>query len=337
MKAKKMNAKLKDIAKELNLSVSTVSRVVNGKDRVAPNTRSRVLNALRNCDYRPNEIARSLRSRVVKTIVIVIPDIANNFYASVIKGAQAVCRESEYSVMVCNTDGNELLEQEVLSALHRQQISGMILASVISSPEMVQHFREEGLQVVFVDNIPPATQSYDSVTINNVAAAQTLTRRMIERGYTRIGLITGALEQSSGSERLDGYMRALENADIPYDEQRVVEGDFTVESGYYGMKKLLVQNDGLRAVIVCNNFMAYGVIKAIRESHLAVPHDIAVAAFDVVDESGLIYPQITSINQPAMEIGEKAAQILLLKLSSPEQNTYNNIFLDTFFSPGESW
>jgi len=332
-----MNVKLKDIAAELNISVSTVSRVVNGKDRVDPDTRRRILDALKSHNYSPNEVARSLRLRVVKTIAIVVPDIANNFYASIIKGAQGVCREKGYSVIVCNSDGSKAQEQEVLYALSRQQVAGMILASVSTSSEHPHAFSERGFRVVFVDNIPPVTQSYDSVTINNVAAAHTLTRQLIERGYRKIGFITGDLEQSSGNERLSGYISALRDCDIPYEERRVTSGDFSMKSGYEAMRELLARDAGLDAVIVSNNFMTYGAMKAIAEAGLSVPGDIAVAAFDVVDESELIHPKITSINQPATEIGEQAAKILLRKLSAPEQGVHTNLLLDTVFSPGESW
>ncbi|MEI6102191.1 MAG: LacI family DNA-binding transcriptional regulator, partial [Eubacteriales bacterium] len=157
-----MIPKLKDIAKELNLSVSTISRVVTNKDRVDAKTRERVLQALDSYGYKPNEIARSLRLRTAKTILIVVPDIANNFYASIIKGAQMVCRENGYAVMVCNTDENKDLEREVLSGFPNMQISGMILASVNMSAELVQRFKKEKMRVVYVDNMPPASQSYDA-------------------------------------------------------------------------------------------------------------------------------------------------------------------------------
>jgi DNA-binding LacI/PurR family transcriptional regulator len=332
-----MRAKLKDIAKELNLSVSTISRVVNGKDRVDPQTRRTVLKALENYGYKPNEIARSLRLRTAKTIVIVVPDIANNYYASIIKGAQAVCRKNGYSVMVCNSDENRVQEREILSAFPNQQIAGMILASVDSSANLVQHFQKEGMPVVYVDNMPPATQSYDSVAINNVATAYTLTQKVIERGYSKIGFITGDLEQSSGSERLAGYKQALQDAAVAYDEKRVAIGDFKMQSGYRGMSQLLEKGGKLDAVIVSNNFMAYGAIKKIREAGLAIPEDIAIAAFDLVDETELIYPKVTSINQPATEIGECAADILLMRITTQPDGTYNKRFLDTIFLPGESW
>ncbi len=331
-----MPAKLKDIAAELNLSVSTISRVVNGKDRVDPGTRQRVLSALEDHDYKPNEIARSLRLRTVKTIVILVPDIANNFYASVIKGAQAICHESGYSLMVCNSDESKELEREVILRLAGQQYAGLVLASVDCSADIAQHLKEQRIPVVYIDNIPPATTNYDSVTINNLAASYALTKKMIERGYTNIGFITGTLEQSSGSERLEGYKLALRDAGLEYKEDSVAIGDFKMRSGYDGMKRLLEISKNLDSVIVSNNFMAYGAVKAVREAGLSIPGDIAFAAFDVVDETELISPKITSINQPASEIGERAAGILLRRITAQAKG-YSNILLDTLFSSGESW
>lgn len=332
-----MAIKLKDIAAELNLSVSTVSRVVTGKDRVHPETRQKVLEALECHNYKPNEIARSLRLRIAKTIVVVVPDIANNFYASVIKGAQGVCREGGYSLMVCNTDENKQTEQQIIDELPDQQIAGVILASTDSSAKLVQHFKAKNMPVVFVDNIPPSTQSYDSVTINNVAASYALTQKMIERGYREIGFITGSLEQSSGSERLKGYKTALLDAGLPCQETRVASGDFTMQSGFDAMNTLLQTGSRLDAVIASNNFMAYGAIKAIRDAGLRIPQDMALAAFDVVDETALISPRVTSINQPASEIGVQAARILMQRITVPSDITHTNLLLDTIFVPGDSW
>ncbi|MDD4495523.1 MAG: LacI family DNA-binding transcriptional regulator [Eubacteriales bacterium] len=331
-----MPTKLKDIAAELNLSVSTISRVVNGKDRVDKKTRERVLKALDKYGYRPNEIARALCLQTAKIIVVLVPDIANNFYATVLKGAQAVCQKSGYSLNVINTDENKQTEWEAISGFTNQLYAGIIIASVDNSTKLVQYLRQQELPVVFVDNIPLSTLNYDSVTINNVSAAYDLTMRMVKRGYKRIGFISGNLEQSSGNERLKGYKQALSDADLPYDEARIVKGDFKKKSGYDGMKTL-IERSVLDSVIVCNNFMTYGAIKAIREAELKIPEDIAVAAFDVVDESELICPKITSIYQPAMEIGECAAEILLNRIKSKHDGIYNNRLLDTTFYAGDSW
>lgn len=331
-----MAVKLKDIATELNLSVSTVSRVATGKDRIHPDTRMRVLEALEHHNYRPNEIARSLRLRTAKTIVIVVPDIANNFYASIIKGAQAVCRERSYSLMVCNTDERKDLEHQVIAGLP-MQIAGIILASTDSSAKLVQHFKKIKMPVVFVDNIPPATQSYDSVTINNVAAAYTLTKKMIKRGYKHIGLITGTLDQSSASERLEGYKNALQDSGIAYDDTIVANGDFKIQSGYDAMNTLLNIGSKIDAVIASNNFMGYGAIRAIKEAGMSIPRDIAMAAFDFVDETELLSPKITSINQPAAEIGVQSARILMKRITAKNDLTHTNLLLDTFFLPGDSW
>jgi len=332
-----MQVKLKDIAKELNLSVSTISRVVNGKDRVDSKTRKKVLKALENYDFKPNEIARSLRLRSTKTNVVIVPDIVNNFYASLIKGAQQVCHESGYSLMVCNTDEDKNIEKNVISNLLNQQIAGIILASVDGSETLVEYLQRYRMKVVYVDNMPHTKLQYDSVTINNLETAYTLTKKMIERGYSNIGFITGTLEQSSGSERLEGYKKALQEANLIYDNKKIAIGDFKKASGYNGMKELLKNNDKFDAIVVSNNFMAYGAVKAIRESNLSIPEDIAIAAFDVVDQTGLITPKITSINQPATKIGKRAAEILLNKLTKDNDKMHSNIILNTIFSPGESW
>ncbi|HBR02030.1 MAG TPA: LacI family transcriptional regulator [Ruminiclostridium sp.] len=329
--------KLKDIAKELNLSVSTISRVVNNKDRVDPKTREKVLEMLKNYDYKPNEVARSLRLRDVKTIGIVIPDITNSFYASVIKGAQAVCRTNEYSMIVCNSDEDGELEEGALELLLQKQVSGLILSSVGNSFKLVQRLQGNGVPAVYIDNMPPPMHTCDSVSINNVAAAYKITNVLIEKGYKKIGIITGPIHQSTGSERLSGFKQAMANAGLELAEEWVAEGNFKIDSGLSHMRRILKMPVRPEAMVIANNYMAYGAITALREAGLKIPKDMAVVAFDAIDETGLLVPRITAINQPSYEIGRISAEIIIKKLTgSTNKKVYENIILEPELYLGSS-
>lgn len=333
-----MNAvKLEDIAKMLDISVSTVSRALSGNGRVGAKTRERVLKAVRESDYTVNAVARSLRLRDAKNIGIVVPDITNIFFSTVIKGAQQVCRENGYTLMVCNSDENADYEDEALHMLLEKQVSGLILASVGGGAEVVRQYDRLGVPVVYIDNIPENVEVRDMVSIDNHAAAYDLTQAMIDRGYRDVGMITGPRSQSTGLLRYQGFVKALENAGIPLRTEWVREGDFRMESGYARMKELLQLSPRPRAMIFGNNYLAYGAMNAIREAGLSVPGDIAVASFDAKDHTGLITPLITSINQPVQQIGEQAAEIIFSRLSGEDENPSIEIMLEPSFMAGGSW
>ncbi|MEA4897871.1 LacI family DNA-binding transcriptional regulator [Bacillota bacterium Meth-B3] len=334
-----MNAvKLEDIAKKLGLSISTVSRALSGNGRVGEKTRRRVLEAVKESDYTVNAVARSLRLRDAKNIGILVPDITNSFFASVIKGAQGACRENSYTLMVCNSDESPEIEEESLRTLLEKQVSGLILATVSNRPEGVLPYRRLNTPVVFIDNLPSESHAADFVSIDNRAAAYRLTREVLARGYRRIGMITGPLTQSSGRLRLRGYKDALKEAGVAPEKNWVVEGDFRFASGYAHMRAVLLREDRPEAMLIANNYMTYGALNAVREMGLEVPRDIAVAAFDAEDHSGLIVPLISCINQPAFEIGFQSAQIILRKLSGKTEPTQtHHIVLEPTLSDGNSW
>ncbi|HWR22067.1 MAG TPA: LacI family DNA-binding transcriptional regulator [Feifaniaceae bacterium] len=329
--------KLTDIAKELGLSVSTISRVVNGRDRVDPHTRQMVQRALREHAYEPNEVARSLRLKDAKTIGIIIPDITNTYYSAVIKGVESVCREYGYSALVCNTDESTEREEDALKLLLKKQISGLVIASIGKNEELLQSYVSTGVPVVCFDNILPDFSGADCVSIDNIAAARRLTQELLARGYKKIGMIAGPLNQSTGIDRLRGYQQALEGAGIPAAESWIGEGDFKMQSGYEQMCRILMLPRRPEAVVVANNYMAYGAIRALRESEYRIPEDMAVAAFDCIDDTGLISPRISSVVQPAVEIGAQAARLIMERILEKIEGRYAFITLQPQMQPGESW
>ena len=329
---------LKDIAEELGLSVSTVSRAINNTGRMSEKTRKKILEAVERYNYIPNDIARSLRLKNGSSVGIITSDITNNFYANVVKGAQSVLRENDLTLFVCNSDEDPQLEEEALATLLSKQISGLILASVGGNSEGIQQLYQLGIPVVFIDNIPNDQEKYDSVSIDNVNAAIKLTEQLIGRGYKDIGMITGALNQSTGYDRLKGFKIAMENASLPIIEDWIIKGDFKKFSGRQAMKQLLALNSPPKAVVIANNYMAYGAVSALRKQKLTIPQDMALVAFDAIDDTGLISPKITSMNQDSVEVGIQAATILLDKIKNKQPKcVYQNLILKPSLYDGESW
>ena len=331
------SVKLEDIANQLGLSISTVSRALSGNGRIGKETRERVLAEVHKSDYTVNAVARSLRLKNARNIGIIVPDITNSFFASVIKSAQHVCRSNGYTLMVCNSDESAEYETESLHSLLEKQISGLILSSVCSSDELMRHYESLNTPVVFIDNVPNECDKCNVVSIDNYAAARQITQALIDRGYTCIGMISGPRSQSTGLLRYNGFCDAISAANLPLRAEWIAEGDFKMESGYTCMKALLALERRPRAMIFANNYIAYGAINAIRDCGLRIPSDIAVASFDAVDDTHLITPLITSINQPADQIGKCAAEILFRRFASETKELCENIVLQPSFINGQSW
>jgi LacI family transcriptional regulator len=323
-----MRANLKQIAEYLGISVSTVSRVVTGKDRVSPETRAAVLEALKVFNYQPNEIARSLKTQTSNAIGIIVPDITNNFFSSVIKGVESITRKNNYSAILCNSEGDAKREAEYLKLLLQKQVSALVIAMVSEDVSIFKTYKELGIPVIFIDNLPKIEAKFDFVTIDNVEASYKLTKHLIALGHTKIAAISGPLSESTGYERVQGFKKAMQESNLQIKQQYVHQGSFKMETGYRISKKLFSSKDRPTALFVANNMQAYGALHALRECGLRVPEDVALVCFDAVDITGLIVPKITAMVQPAEKIGELAGQIITRKLSNTDLQVYENIILD---------
>lgn len=329
--------KLKDLAAELDLAVSTVSRAISGKGQVSRKTKERVLHAVKQAHYTPNAVARSLRTRDARNIGIIVTDITNSFFAAVIRGAQNLSRENGYSILLSNSDESARYENEALHLMLEKQVSGLILASVGGSDRAIAQFRRLGIPLVFIDNVPQIEGQFDAVTTNNHKAALQLTQQMIARGYRDIGMISGPLDQTSGRQRYEGFLEAMCEKGLPVNPDWVKVGDFKMDSGAACMADILAVRRQPRALVIANNYMAYGAIRALRAAGRKIPDDLAVASFDTDDISGLVSPAIVSMNQDADEIGRKAAETLIERMRDSSGEGCVQTVLDPVFIDGNSW
>lgn len=329
---------LKEIADELGLSITTVSRAISGKGRVSEETRDRVLAAVEKHNYVPNDLARALRLKDTRSIGIITSDITNSFFASLVKGAESIAQKSNYSVLVSNSNENPKIEEQALELMRCKQINGLILATVGGYKNHINQYEQQGIPIVFVDNMPNILENYNSVSMGNIDAAVTITRELIDRGYKKIGMVTGSLNQSTGYDRLKGYKLALEKANLPINKDWIFEGNFKVESGKESMQRLLKQNNMPDAMIFANNYMAYGGVKYLQNKGINIPKDIAIAGFDIIDPTGLVHPKISSINQNPTEIGVQAAKLLIEKIENISSvDSYSRVVLKPEISDGTSW
>lgn len=331
---------LKEVAKKLNVSVSTVSRAVNNKEYVKEATREKVLRALEEYNYVPNEIARSLKTQSTKTIGVVLPDICESFFGMIIKGIDKVVAKYGYTIIVADTNENRKNEEKYLSILYQKRIDALVLATVdLKGQKVVQYF-DNSIPVVFIDNIPQLERSIDFVTIDNFEASKKAVHYLLKKGHKKIATIIGSIEETTGYQRMEGYKDVLEEAGIPVQEELIQYGNYKEDKGYQCMCALLDNKDkcDFTAVYVTSEMMTFGAIKAILNRGLRIPEDISFVGFDVHDKAGLVSPAITTIRQDEEQIGRRTGELLISKLKNKEgnDNTGSRILLEAYLVEGQS-
>jgi LacI family transcriptional regulator len=315
-------ATIRDVAKRADVSVGTVSNVLAGSESVSPERRAKVMAAIEALDYQPNYIARSLKARRTKTLGLIISNITNPFFPQLARGAEEAAFQGGYLLITFNTDDRVEREQQVLSLLRSRRVDGVLLVVAPSPENDVSHIlktSESGIPIVCLDRMPPGL-ALDSVSIDNVAAAQLCVRHLISRGHRRIGIITGGLSLQTARDRLEGYKAALQDAGIEPERALIVEGNFRSQSGYRLGKDLLLRRNPPTAIFSSNGMMTVGLIQALNETGMRCPGDIAVVSFDDLPFADVFQPHLTSLIQPAYQIGYDGSQLMIQKLEGVAQS-----------------
>ncbi|HEX6444152.1 MAG TPA: LacI family DNA-binding transcriptional regulator [Streptosporangiales bacterium] len=311
-----MTTTIRDVAARADVSPATVSRVLNGRVEVRADLRERVLAAVAEMGYRPNGPARSLRTRATTVFGIIITDVQNPFFTSMVRGIEDTAQRAGYSVVLANSDEDPEKEQRYLEVAAAEQMAGVVLAPAQSNSRRLETLLDRGMPVVTVDRRLRGAP-VDSVTVNNHKAAHDATTHLIERGRRRIAIIAGLLKTTTGSRRLAGYKAALKEAGLPVDDELVVPADFRLEGGYAATKDLLgrARPDALFA---SNNLMTIGALQALSEAGVAIPDDVAVVGFDDISWATALRPPLTAVKQPTYEIGCRAAELLLDRVAGDD-------------------
>jgi LacI family transcriptional regulator len=310
-------ATIKEVARRARVSVGTVSNVISGSFAVGAELRERVDRAIRELNYHPDHIARSLKSRRTHTLAIIISDITNPFFPLVVRGAEDAASKRGYLLTIFNTDDQFEREQQIFSVLRMRRVDG-VLVVVTPDSEKGTHLAETieaGTPVVCLDRVP-LHLAVDSVQVDNVKGARICVRHLIAMGHERIGVITGPHNLQNARDRLEGYRLALREASIPFSSSLKREGDFRVESGYRLAKDLCLSHPRPTALFVLNGTMGIGAWKAVQELNLRCPEDIALAIFDDVPGGDVFRPHLTVVSQPAYEIGYRAAELLIQRVNN---------------------
>lgn len=310
-------ATIKDVAKRANVSIATVSRVINGLGGVRPQTEKRILNAIEELNYSPNNLARSMVRRRTQTIGVIVPDIANPFFPEVIKGIEMRAREHGFTTILSNT--NESVEEEfrILNALRERRVDGLIVTTANEHTSPLLEMSSEEIPVVLLDRYMEGC-SYDGVLIDNVTGSYSAVRHLIDEGHHRIGLIAGPSDVTPGRERTKGYEKALRDYGIQIEKDYMMEGDFREESGYRCGARLLSMNQPPTAIFSSNNLMTLGLMKCIRDKGIKLGKEITVVGFDDLDIASFIEPPLTVVSRPMRKMGEIAAELLIERIEGIE-------------------
>lgn len=320
-------ATIKEVADRAGVAPITVSRVVNNSGYVSEKTRQRVEAAAAELSYVPNMLARSLRSSRTDLLALVLTDITNPFWTTVARGAEDAASKHGFSVILCNTDEQEAKEERYLSTLLRKRVDGFLYVPASDKAEPIRQIHEQNIPVVVLDRLV-AGVDVDFVRSASEDGAYRLVAHLLEMGHRQIAILNGPANVATARERLMGYKRAIAEADIDFHESLAHFGEFTTESGRRSMEQLLVEKPLPTAIFATNNFIAIGAIQALRRNGLRVPQDISVVCFDDVPASYVIEPFLTVVAQPAYEIGRRAAEMLVERITQPHVSEYQDIVFE---------
>lgn len=309
---------MKQIARLADVSLGTVSHVINNSATVREPLRRRVLEAVELLSYQPSQLARGLRRDKTNIIGMIIPDITNPFFPAVVRGAEDAAFRSGYRLLLCNADNNQAKEISYMKELRTYLPAGIIIIPSNLNDVSMQDGNLTGRSVVVCLDRVPRDWKGDAVTIDNVNGAEQAVHHLITLGHERIATVTGPLHLTNARDRLKGFRRALKECNILIPAEFVQESSFDRKGGYAAAMKLLTMETRPSAIFAQNDLMAMGVLQAIREVGLKCPEDISLFGFDGLDVMELIDPPLSSVQQPGYQLGELGVQLLVNRVNDPE-------------------
>ncbi len=325
-----MRATIRDVAKKAGYSISTVSLVLNNKNVSIPqSTRDKVLAAVKELDYRPNQLAVSMVTKRTNVIGLIIPDNSNMFFADLSKAIEVAARRAGYNLIYGNSSNDSGHDIEYMRMFTDRQVDGIIFAKSASlcaedDIRAMQFIRNSKVPFVSVDR-ELRGNNIRSVLLDNRKGGYLATQHLLELGHRKIGCVTGPLDLMSSHERLEGYRDALREYGVPYREDLVEEGDFQMASSEKLVQKLLRHH--ITAIFSFNDMMAYSIYRVLARRSLRIPQDISLVGFDDLWLSEFLQPPLTTVHQPVEEIGQKAVAALVSAMNGEARGPQNCILM----------
>jgi len=307
-------ASIYDVARESGVSVFTVSAVVNNKSHVGKALREKVEAAIRKLNYRPNLLARSLAKQKTHTIGMIVPDIGNPFFPSVVRGAEDAAQKHGYNLLLCNSDDSLDKEEKAVELLLSKRVDGILLTKAAEDfrPSVRQMIKQVNTPFVLVMRTYPKLTK-DAVITDDYHGAYEAVSHLARAGRKRIALISGPLKVSNAQERWQGFVDALNAEGLPFEQDLVIEGDYRIESGYRAGHSVFSRRpDG---IYVANYLMTVGLLKAAEEMGLHCPEDFGLVSFDDYPWLGIFRPRLTTVELPKHQLGSEAVELLVRRIS----------------------
>ena len=309
---------MKDVARLAGVSTSTVSHVINNNRFVSEGVREKVEQAIRHLNYAPSALARSLKINQTHTIGMLLTTSSNPFYAEVVRGVEESCYQRGYSLILCNTAGDEERMNRSLETLMQKRVDGLLIMcteSHLPSADILNRY--PSIPTVMMDWAPFEGRG-DIIQDNALLGGELATQHLIDSGYTRIACIAGPQDKTPARMRLEGYRNAMTKSGLAILPGYVVNGDFEFQGGYNGMVELLALETPPEAVFTSNDAMAVGVYHALYQAGMQVPQQMAVMGYDDIELARYLTPPLSTIHQPKDALGELAIDTLLHRLSNPD-------------------
>ncbi len=312
--SKRTHVTIRDVASQAGVSHQTVSRVINNNERVSPETRARVLDAINQLGYKPNAIARFMAKGRTRSLACLSPNLTDYTFACIIEGAETEARQSNYFLITASAPDEDTFRCLVEELVASRRTEGLLVINPYIDGRHLD--LPQFVPIVFV-GAHPRSEEVDSVALDDWGAAHMAVRHLLELGHRRIALITGPQVEDCTQDRLAGYQAALRSAGVEPDPALMVEGDWSATSGFEAVAKLCARGINFTALFAQNDRMAIGAIRALRERGARVPQDVSVIGFDDLPLASYFDPPLTTMRQDMFGIGREAARLLIRALEDP--------------------
>jgi DNA-binding LacI/PurR family transcriptional regulator len=318
-----MRKTLKDVAKKAAVSISVASRALGSYGYVSRESQEKVLKAAQKIGYQSDYIAKGLKTRQTYTIGLVISDITNTWFTTVVRAIEDVAEQNGYNLILCNSDEDPRKETKYLEVLYGKKIDGLIIAVTGENAPYLKRLVRGGLPVVLLDRKIKGLRA-TQVSIDNEYGAYEAVNHLIKLGHQRIGIINGLPRTTVGKDRFRGYKKALEDNGFPLDPSLIKYGDFRMEKARKATEEFMKMKNRPTALFVANNVMVMGAFKASKENEVKIPQEMALVGFDDPEWASLTEPPLTTVRQPTYSIGTMACQALLQRIRKSDRRRLSN-------------
>lgn len=330
---KENNVTIQSMAQTLGVSVTTISRVLNGlgeKFRISKNTIELVTITAEKLNYRPNNIAKGLRLKKSSTIGLIVPDITNSWFAKLALSIENEARKHHYNIFLCNSNDDITVERKAISLLQNWMVDGIIIAPIGLESDHLIRASKQGTPVVLIDRFFEGV-ALPYISSNDYESALEANQYLIDNGHKKIACFQGIVGTSVNNQRVNGYKQALKKNKIPFDTQLIMGTDFGYHNGYTCAKKLIktLAKTNITAIFSTGNQITLGILKACKEEGIQIPNDLSIVSFDEQLYSDLLYTPLTTVSHMSENLGEITLKILLPQINKTNKIKPKNVVLNS--------